>query len=165
MTEGHLTGSLYFPAPLVTGLTSFAGRPHCYLVLGTSLLLLRKTELAGDDIGLNMICRVGSGGMAEAQSLGAQLDSCCWVAGRPGFLQGPVGDAGSSLGPWERRKPLLDYKVEETGSQREAQFLVCHNSVSWTSPLVTCIRIHDSHSCWRQEGKVPTRRTIYGLSN
>ena len=81
------------------------------------LLLLQKTELAGDGVGLDMM--YGAGVRGSMQVLNHQwlgLDSACWVSGRSGWFAGNQCGQGEVLSSREKDTPLHQ-KVEETRNQ------------------------------------------------
>lgn len=85
MTKGHVDALLHlFPNPPPRSLclpSSAWAPPFAALHPGGGLLLLRKTELAGDEVGLSVISRVGVRGSMEALNHPAWLLPAGWLAG------------------------------------------------------------------------------------
>lgn len=131
MTRGHTAAPLgsfpYLPGHLVCQASpeSPGGAPQCPLCPGGGLLLLRKTELAGDGVGVN-VSRSGLGGSQELSTTARSA----WLLPsgfRAGLVarQGPVWQGRGPFPP-ENEKPLHHRDQECVANHRkEIQFVGC----------------------------------------
>lgn len=131
MTGGHTAAPLasfpYLSGHLVCQASPEppGGAPRCPLCPGGGLLLLRKTELAGDGVGVNM-SRSGSGGSQKLS-----IPTCsAWLLpagfGQAWWLTRGQCDRGEAHSSLRMRSPLHQREQECAANHRkEIQFVGC----------------------------------------
>ena len=151
MTEGgRLPYSVYFPAlpatvPARLCRSPCTAAPHP----GRGLLLLRKTELAGEDVGRNMSYGAGAEGSGSFRSPLLGLARHAGVSGRPGGSPGArvTGDRAPLL----RNEEPLQQKVDNICDRPERPpvcWLFTAPSLGCFFPLAAFSRTHEKDG-WR----------------
>ena len=156
MTRGHVLPAAFVSQPHLSLDCPASPEPPVWqpLVPSGDLLLLQKTELAGDGVGLDMMYGAGVRGRMQALNHRVlSLDSAHRVSGRPGWFSGNQCGQGEVLFPPGKEKPLHP-KVQETQNHPgdpSSQLCLLDKFLS-SCPSFLKIRTQKKAG-WRQEGR------------